>query len=208
MIDQINCQADLDAAAQALKTTAPAFAPILAQTGPLPLRRYEGGFAGILRILVGQQVSTASADAIWARLQEAGMQDPAAWDAATDADLVACGLSKPKMRYGRALVAARVDYAALNGQSDTQVFEHLTAITGIGPWTAQIYLMSALGRMDVFPAADLALQEAAKIMLDLPERPKAAHMTDIAADWAPYRSVAARALWAYYRLQKGRKGTL
>lgn len=208
MIEIIEAQSDLNAAADKLTAIAPEFAPVLDQTGQLPLRRRAGGFAGLVRILVGQQVSVAAADAIWARVESAGFDSASAWGDAADEDIAACGLSKPKVRYGRALVDANINFDTLNAMDDASVLKHLTAVKGIGPWSAQIYLMSALGRMDVMPAADLALQEAAKIMLGLDTRPKAAELEQIAARWSPYRSVAARALWTYYRLHKGRKGTL
>ena len=123
-----------------------------------------------------------------------------------DEDLRAAGLSGQKMRYARALAEAQIDYPALRALPSDQVIKTLTQVTGIGQWTAEIYAMFSLGRADVFAHGDLALQEAARILHDLPERPKEKQMRIIAADWTPWRSVAARILWAYYRVATSNKG--
>ena len=139
-------------------------------------------------------------------MAEAGLDDRAALLAADEAALRACGLSGPKIRYARALAAADLDYAALRGASTDAVVRTLTALPGIGRWTAEIYAMFALGHADAFAHADLALQESARTLLGLPARPREREMREIAAAWAPWRSVAARLLWAYYRVGKGREG--
>ncbi|SEK38808.1 DNA-3-methyladenine glycosylase II [Roseovarius azorensis] len=175
-------------------------------TGDLPLRRRADGFAELLGAIVSQQVSVASADAIWARLEAAGLTDPQAILAGTDEDLRAVGLSRQKARYARALAGAGIDYAALRRAPDDAVVATLTQVPGIGIWTAEIYAMFSLGRADVFAPGDLALQEAARLLYDLPERPKERAFRQMAEDWAPWRSVAARLLWAYYRLAKDREG--
>ncbi|MEO0356725.1 MAG: DNA-3-methyladenine glycosylase 2 family protein [Pseudomonadota bacterium] len=203
---EISTQHDLDTAAVDLARCDPRFGPILAQTGPLPLRRAAGGFAGVLKIMMGQQVSTASAAAIWYRVRTAGLDNAAAWNNIADAQVLELGLSRPKLRYARALCDAAIPFDDLPNLSDAQVAGHLTAVTGVGPWTADIYLLSCLGRPDVFPTADLALQESARVAFDLPTRPDAKHMAVLAAPWAPWRSVAARALWSYYRIAKGKEG--
>jgi DNA-3-methyladenine glycosylase II len=184
----------------------PRFAPVLVQTGPLPLRLRPDGFGALLDAIVSQQVSVASARAIWARVLEAGMTDPARVRAASDEDLRACGLSRPKVRYARALAVADLDYPALCGTSDADVIATLTAVTGIGKWTAEIYAMFSLGRADVFAHGDLALQESARVLFDLEQRPNEKEMREMAQQWTPWRSVAARALWAYYRVIKDREG--
>ena len=125
---------------------------------------------------------------------------------ATDDDLRAAGLSMQKMRYARALAAERIDFDALRVLPSSEVITRLTKVTGIGQWTAEIYAMFSLGRADVFAHGDLALQEAAKVLLDLPDRPKEKQMREIAQQWSPWRSVAARVLWAYYRVVKSREG--
>lgn len=189
-----------------LASAHPRFAVALEMTGPLPLRRQADGFTALLDAIVGQQVSVASADAIWARLEAAGMTDPAPWADVSDEDLRALGLSRQKARYGRALAAAGLDYEALRHAPDGEVVATLVALPGIGLWTAEIYAMFALGRADVFAPGDLALQEAAKLLFDLPERPTERQLRAMAQDWSPWRAVAARALWAYYRVARKKEG--
>lgn len=182
------------------------FAAALALTGPLPLRRQADGFAALLDAIVGQQVSVASARAIWGRMAAAGLTDRAAMAVASDDELRAVGLSRQKARYGRELARTAVDFEGMRGWPDEQVVAALVALPGIGRWTAEIYAMFALGRADVFAPGDLALQEAARLLFDLPERPNERVLRAMAADWSPWRAVAARALWAYYRVAKTREG--
>ncbi|MFD3189588.1 DNA-3-methyladenine glycosylase family protein [Sedimentitalea sp. HM32M-2] len=184
----------------------PLFSVALQSTGPLPLRLRPDGFDQLLSAIVSQQVSVASADAIWGRMQQAGLTDADAILRADDDALRAAGLSRQKMRYARALAEARIDYAALRRLPTPQVIATLTEVPGIGVWTAEIYAMFSLGRADVFAAGDLALQESARVLFDLPERPRERALRDMAADWSPWRSVAARLLWAYYRLVTERRG--
>ena len=184
----------------------PRFAYALTQTGPLPLRRQQDGFTALLSAIVGQQVSVASANAIWARLEAAGMTEPKAMADADDDRLRALGLSRQKVRYGRALAQADLDYEGLRSLPDAAVIATLTQVPGIGRWTAEIYAMFALGRADVFAPGDLALQEAAKLLFDLPTRPTDREIRALSLEWAPWRAVAARILWAYYRVAKLREG--
>lgn len=186
----------------------PAFARALPLVGDLPLRREEDGFAALLRAIVGQQVSVASARAIWGRLEGAGLTEAATMAAATDDDLRAAGLSRQKARYGRALAQAGIDFNALRGVSDADVVKTLVAVPGIGVWTAEIYAMFALGRADVFAPGDLALQEAARMLFGLEARPSDKALRQMAEAWSPWRSVAARILWAYYRVAKEREGVM
>lgn len=184
----------------------PRFAVALAQTGPLPLRLRPDGFAQLLSAIVSQQVSVASARAIWARLEAAGMTSVDAIRRTDEAGLRALGLSRQKAGYARALAAAEIDFAALRRLPTPEVVRTLVAVRGIGVWTAEIYAMFSLGRADVFAPGDLALQEAARILFDLPERPRERALRDMAEAWSPWRSVAARALWAYYHIAKDREG--
>jgi len=184
----------------------PRFALALRETGPLPLRRNAGGFATLLDAIVSQQVSVASADAIWKRLADAGLTEAGKVGAAEDAALKACGLSRQKMAYAKALAAADIDYAALRHLPSDHVIATLVAVKGIGVWTAEIYAMFALGRADVLAAGDLALQESTRILFDLPTRPTDRDLRRLAASWSPWRGVAARLLWAYYRVAKAREG--
>lgn len=182
----------------------PRLAPALAL--PLPLRRWPEGFSALLDAIIGQQVSTASAAAIRVRMESAGFLDENRVAEASKDDLRAAGLSRQKARYASALARARLDYAALRVAPDDAVVAQLVALPGIGRWTAEIYAMFSLGRADVFAPGDLALQEAARLLLGLDARPKERTLRSIAEDWSPWRAVAARALWAYYRQAKGREG--
>jgi DNA-3-methyladenine glycosylase II len=184
----------------------PRMATALDQTGPLPLRRRPDGFSQLLSAIVSQQVSVASANAIWGRMKDARLTGPRKILWASDDDLRAVGLSRQKIRYARALAEARIDYAALRDAPTDEVVAILTEVPGIGVWTAEIYAMFSLGRADVFAPGDLALQEAARILYDLPERPREKALREIAEAWTPWRAVAARLLWAYYRVAKDREG--
>lgn len=197
---------DVAEGAQWLCAREPRFADVLAQTGPWPLRLKPAGFAGLVDIIASQQVSVASANAIRARVTEAGLDRVHAVLAAGEEGLRAAGLSRAKARYIFGVAEAGLDYNALAVLPDDDVMAGLTALKGIGPWTAQVYVMFCLGRADVFPAGDLALQEAARALFDLPERPKPDQLTLLAEDWSPWRSVAARALFTYYRVIKQREG--
>ncbi|WP_449042741.1 DNA-3-methyladenine glycosylase family protein [Paracoccus sp. (in: a-proteobacteria)] len=202
----IEAEADLAEGAAHLARICPVWARVLPGLGPLDLRRRPDGFAAIVNAITSQQLSTSAARTIFARLTQAGLDRPETVLATDDDTLRLCGLSGPKRRYLRAVAEAGIDFDALRGQPDEQVIATLTALPGIGRWTAEMYLIFALGRADVFAPADLALQEAARLMYDLPERPRPKALAAQAEAWAPWRSVAARGLWAYYRDAKGREG--
>ncbi|MEM7177542.1 MAG: DNA-3-methyladenine glycosylase 2 family protein [Pseudomonadota bacterium] len=184
----------------------PRFAEALSATGPPPLRRRPGGFGALLNAICAQQLSTSAAEAVWLRLCDAGANCPRAIRSIDDETLRACGLSRPKVRYARALSDADLDYDALAVMPEPDAVAALTAVKGIGSWTAEIYLMFSIGRADVFACGDLALQEATRVLFDLDARPDEKAMRTIAADWSPWRGVAARLLWAYYRVITNRKG--
>ena len=184
---------------------------LIAIGGPPPLRRREPGFAGLAAIIVSQQLSTASANAIFGRL--ASRIDPleaSRLAEAGDDDLRACGLSTPKVRALRSAAVAvaegSLDLAGLAALDAAGAHNALVSIKGIGPWTADIFLLFCLGHPDAFPAGDLALQEAARLALGLKRRPDTARLERIAERWRPWRGVAARMLWAYYRSAKRRSG--
>ena len=184
---------------------------LVAVGGPPPLRRREPGFAGLAAIIVSQQVSVASASAILGRLEaRIAPLDADRVAAATEGELRACGLSAPKIRTLRAastaIASGGLDLAGLTGLDASEAHEKLVAVKGVGPWTADIFLLFCLGHPDAFPAGDLALQEATKLALDLEVRPDAGRLERIAERWRPWRAVAARMLWAYYRGVKRRSG--
>lgn len=191
-------------ARRALAARDPALARIEPLVPQVEWRVREGGFAGLAWMIVGQQVSTASARAIWMRL-EAGLDGRVTAAAVldrSDAALKALGLSSPKVRYLRALAEAdvegRIDFTALEAMDDKAALAALVALPGIGPWTAETYLMFCQGRMDLFPAADVALQEAMRWLDARGERPTPDHARVRAEIWRPWRSVAAHLLWAWY----------
>jgi DNA-3-methyladenine glycosylase II len=204
MQSHIHTDADLEVALAALRVADPRFIAILAAAGRPPLRRRPDGFAGLAAIIMAQQLSTASANAIWGRLAAAfDPFAPAAILRARPARLARLGLSAPKIRTLKAIAGAierrELVLAALADLPADTAHAALTAVHGIGPWTADIYLLSCLGHADAWPAGDLALQEAAKLAFALPVRPTAKEMQAMAEAWRPWRAVAARILWTYYR---------
>lgn len=184
----------------------PRFAMAAAEAGQIPLRRREGGFEALLSAIVSQQISVAAAAGIWARVKAAGADTPEGLLALDDEGLRACGLSRPKQRYARGLAEANLDFDALALMSDEEAAATMTALPGIGRWTAEMYLMFSLGRADVFAPGDLALAESARMLFDLDARPTPKVFDAMAAEWSPWRAVAARVLWAWYRVAKGREG--
>jgi len=174
-----------------------------------PLRRREPGFEGLARIIVGQQLSVASAAAIWTRFETTVQPMGAATLAGMHDDVLrGAGLSRPKIRTLRAMsdaVLGGLDLEHLEGMSDDEVHAALTGISGIGPWTADIFLMFCLGRADAFASGDLALQVAAQMAMGLDARPTAIELLEIAERWRPWRGVAALVLWHYYKAAKAAK---
>ncbi|SFS57307.1 DNA-3-methyladenine glycosylase II [Sulfitobacter marinus] len=202
----ITCDADVAEGAAWLANTQPRFADALQATGPLPLRLRADGFDALIGAIISQQVSVASANAMSAKMDAQGLTHEAAIISAGEEGLRAAGLSRQKIRYALALAQSGIDYDALRDVPNDEVIKTLTAIPGVGTWTAQIYAMFSLGRADVFAEGDLALQEAAKTLFDLPVRPKPKQLAQMAEAWSPWRSVAARALFSYYRVVKQREG--
>ncbi|MGA7457294.1 MAG: DNA-3-methyladenine glycosylase 2 family protein [Methyloceanibacter sp.] len=179
-------------------------------SGDPPLRRRPAGFEGLSRVIVGQQLSVASANAIWGRL-EARVEPFTAASLFTvpDAELRAVGLSTVKtatlMRLAEAIASGALDLDALSDAPEAAIHQRLTEIKGIGPWTADIYILFCLGRPDAWSPGDLALQHAVRDALDLDERPTPKSMVELAEAWRPWRAVAARLLWSYYAWRR-RKG--
>ncbi len=206
LVNKLNNNEILRQEIEALIDIAPCFAAIFTQTGMPALRLRASGFEALCMTIVSQQLSVSAADSIWQRLTSNHLISEPALLAADDEALRACGLSKQKIRYLKSLAEHHIDYDKLHQQSDAEVIETLTAVTGIGRWTAEIYLLFSLNRCDVFAHNDLALQVAAQAMLNLTERPKERAMRDLAASWSPHRSAAAYLLWKYYALLKGREG--
>jgi DNA-3-methyladenine glycosylase II len=199
----IESEVDIAAGVKALRRACPIMRRIHDIAGDPPLRRRPAGFEGLARIIVAQQLSTASAGAIWSRLERGVVPlTPAALLAHGDDALRGFGLSTPKIRTLRALAGAvaqeGLDIDRLTGLPEEEVHAALCAVKGIGPWTADIYVMFCIGRADAFAPGDLALQVAAGHAAGLEARPGAAELLALAERWRPWRGVAARLLWAYY----------
>ncbi len=211
MTQLITTEADLEDGMAALALLDPRWLPIIARTGVPPLRRRAGGFPGLAAIIVSQQLSVASARAVWTRFETVlSPLTPERILAADDEAMRLSGLSRPKQKAMRAVAAAvaegRLCFERLSEATAEEVHHHLTAVSGIGPWTADIYLLFCLGHRDGFAPGDLAIQEAARVAFDLPARPGAAALEALAEGWRPWRGVAARLLWAYYAVLKAREG--
>src|ERR1043165_395275 len=213
MTTHIHTEADLEWGIAALIALDPRFAPVFERTGLPPLRRREGGFEGLAQIIMGQQLSTASAAAIHGRL--IAIADPFDHRAVLRARkdrLLRIGLSNAKVKalkeIAKAIEAKHIDLNALADIPADDAHNALTGLHGVGPWTADLYLLACLGHADAWPAGDLALQEAARLAFGLRTRPTTKEMGPLADTWRPYRAVAARLLWSYYRVMKKREGVL
>ena len=207
---RIDTEADLAHGLAALAGLCPLMAGTLAELGAPPLRRRPPGFEGLVQIVVFQQISVDAGRAIWARFANAfGTPTPdIIRDAGEDA-LRAAGLSRPKVRamqaMAEAMLAGSLDLDRLDERPADEAHAHLVAVKGIGPWTADVYLLSCLGHPDAWPAGDIALQAAAGELLGLPTRPSAKEMGPLAERWRPWRAVAARLLWAHYSARRSGK---
>ncbi|NDV87393.1 DNA-3-methyladenine glycosylase 2 family protein [Aurantimonas aggregata] len=199
----ISTDADVAAGLAALRGADPRLDAVIERAGNVPLRRREGGLSGLVAIIVGQQVSRASADAILARLAvEIAVHSAPAILAASDEAFRRAGMSRPKQQtllaVARAIEDGSLDFARLEAAPAEAAIAELVAVRGIGPWTAECYLLFCSGHPDVFPAGDLALQVAIGQAYGLASRPSARDVAALAAAWSPHRSVAARLFWSYY----------
>ena len=207
----LRTQADLEEALAQLILHDPRLVPIAEKAGAFALRRREAGFPGLCAIVCGQQLSTASAAAIRDRLFAAfdPFHHETVRKARTD-KLKRLGLSAAKIKaireIGKAVARGRIDLTKVGEMDADDAHAALTALHGVGPWTADIYLLFCLGHADAFPAGDLAVQESARIAFSLRKRPDAEALTKLAEAWRPWRGVAAHLLWAYYHAVKRREG--
>lgn len=206
----LDTEADLDEGLAHLAAADPRLAPVIAASGRLPVRRTAAGFTGIARIVVSQQLSVPSAEAIWRKLNLAvPVLTQEAILAASDETLRGAGLSTAKMQTLRAVAEAAVaglDLAGLSARPAQEAHGALTVVKGIGPWTADIYLLFCVGHSDIFPAGDLALRKAMASAFGHATLPSVKDAAAIAEAWAPWRGVAAILFWAYYRTLAGREG--
>jgi DNA-3-methyladenine glycosylase II len=205
----LHTQADLEAALPLLIIKDPRLKAVAEKAGSFSLRRREAGYAGLCAIVCGQQLSTAAAATIRERLFAAF--DPFHHDrvrAARTDKLRRLGLSAAKVKsireIGKAVANGQIDLTAVGNMDADVAHATLTALHGVGPWTADIYLLFCLGHADAFPSGDLAVQEAARIAFNLRKRPDAKALTKLAEAWRPWRGVAAHLLWAYYHAVKKR----
>ncbi len=194
---------EIEAGLAALAKLDPRLEAVITRAGPVPLRRREPGFEGLARIIVAQQISVSAANAIWNRFATVlETVTPEHYLAASNDALKAAGLSAPKIRTLSAVAEAAaegtVDLVGLAALAPEEAHAVITRFPGIGPWTADIYLLFCAGHPDIWPAGDLALQHAVRIAFNLEARPSEKPCRAIAADWAPWRGVAARLFWAYY----------
>lgn len=205
----LHTDADLMTGLDRLIEADPRLKPVAEKAGAFSLRRREGGYPGLCAIVCGQQLSVASAAAIRDRLFKAF--DPFHHDTVRGAraeKLKRLGLSNAKIKsikeIGKAVANGKIDLTAVGNMDADVAHAALTELHGIGPWTADIYLLFCLGHADAFPAGDLAVQESARIAFNLRKRPDAKKLTKIAETWRPWRGVAAHLLWAYYHAVKKR----
>ena len=198
--------ADVEEGCHALAAMHPRWAHTFETCGVPDVREREDGFHALLQAIVSQQVSVAAARAIYARLESAGLANAPAILAATEDELRAPGLSRQKVRYARALAEAEIDWPALRDLPVDEVVRTLVAVPGIGIWTAEVYAMFSLRHADVFAPGDLALQEGARMLFEMDERPNERALREWAEQWSPWRAVAARMLWDYYAHRKSREG--
>lgn len=187
----------------------PRLGGIEAAAGPLPWRTRPRGFAGLLQAITAQMISNQAAAAIWGRVAALpGALTPAGLLALPEEALRRAGFSRAKVGHGRSLAAAYLDGRiaddAIDAMDDAAAVAALTAIPGLGPWTAEVYLLFALGRADVFPAGDVAIASAAQDVLGLAMRPGPVALRTLAGPWQPYRALAARLLWHHWRYRTGR----
>ena len=174
----------------------------------ITLRKRSSGFSSLLKTIVSQQLSTAAAGKIWQRIVDNGLNNQKGILQVKAETLLSLGLSRQKCSYAYALASANLNYHSFREMNSDQVINQLIEIKGIGKWTAQIYCMFSLERANVFPAGDLALQEAVRILFKLKERPSEKEVESRAEHWAPWKSLAALVLWDFYGRERKRKGVL
>ncbi|OAF07865.1 DNA-3-methyladenine glycosylase family protein [Bradyrhizobium neotropicale] len=213
MTIHLETQSDLEEAVRTLVKRDPRLKPVFEVAGMPALRRREPGFVGLAHIVCGQQLSTASASAIWGRLSAAF--DPFDHDAVRRARtdrLGRLGLSAAKIKtlkhLAREITAQRLNLEVLAEEDADAAHHTLISLPGIGPWTADVYLLFCLGHGDAWPAGDLAVQEGIRIGLGLKARPTEKQMAPLAEPWRPMRGAAAHLWWSYYRAVKKREGVL
>ena len=208
-MDIINTPEDILEGLKRLQELDPKLIPIITEVKNVPLRRDQGGFQGLARIIIGQHVSTASASAIHARFVEhINPVTPENFLKTPGETLITIGLTRAKQStietVAKAISENNLDLDTINNLSANEAVAKLTSLKGIGPWTAEVYLLFCAGHPDIFAAGDLAIREAVRHAFEMAERPPEKDLRMIATKWAPYRGIASRLFWAYYAKLKGR----
>ena len=211
LTDRLESPELLAAHLAALIALDPRLAAVADRAGAFEVRHSPGGFSGLARIVTGQQVSTQSADAIWGRFaQLEGALEPAGYLLLSEETVRKSGQSGAKYRTIRAIAEAvstgEFDFAPLTELPAEAAIAALTRLKGIGPWTAEIYLMFSAHHPDIFPAGDVALQRAVQWAFDLPDKPPVKDLISLAKAWSPHRSTAALLFWRYYRAVRNKEG--
>ena len=196
---------DLREGVSVLSKNEPKFSYALSACGPPTLRKDVNGFEALFKIIVGQQLSTSAAQAIWTKLKVCDLITNESVLAATESTLRNAGLSKTKVSYVKGLALTDLDYGSFERKSNAEIIQELTAVRGIGLWTAQIYLMFSLRRSDIFASGDLALKEGTRLLFGMKQRPSSEELDDLAQLWRPFRTIAAMIIWRYYSYKKKRK---
>jgi len=204
----IDTNQDIQQGLISLQKLDPELHTVIKFAGEVPLRREEGGFSGLARIIIGQHVSTASASAIHGRFMKyINPITPETYLNTPQQILIDIGLTRAKQitltTLAEAILDKSLDLDALQTLDATTAIAKLTTIKGIGPWTAEIYLLFCIGHPDVFAAGDLAIREAYRHAFNLPERPSEKALRNIASKWSPQKAIATRLFWAYYAKTKG-----
>jgi DNA-3-methyladenine glycosylase II len=209
-VDIINTNQDILEGLNHLKQLDPTLIPIIKRVPSVPLRRDQGGFEGLVRIIIGQHVSTASASAIHARFtDQINPVTPTNYLETHQDVLIKVGLTRAKQNtignIAQAINTKTLDLDAISSLDEKNAIAQLTALKGIGPWTAEVYLLFCAGHPDIFAAGDLAIREAVRQAYNMSERPNEKDLRAFAAKWAPYRGIASRLFWAYYAMLKGKE---
>ena len=207
-VDSIKTEKDIVEGLKKLGQLDETLLPVINQTPFVPLRREQSGFPGLVRIIIGQHVSTASASAIHGRFVEAiHPVTPKRYLETPEETLIQIGLTRAKQAtintLAEAILNATLDLEQINLLNESDAIKKLTALKGIGPWTAEVYLLFCAGHPDIFAAGDLALREAVRHAYNMKERPSEKELREIATKWSPFRGIATRLFWSYYEHVKG-----
>ena len=207
-MDSIKTEKDIIEGLERLGQLDATLLPIIKQTPSVPLRREQSGFPGLVRIIIGQHVSTASASAIHGRFAEAIHPiTPKRYLEISEEILIQIGLTRAKQatitNLANAILDETLNLDEVNQLDESSAVKKLTALKGIGPWTAEVYLLFCAGHPDIFAAGDLALREAVRHAYEMEERPSEKELREIATKWSPYRGIATRLFWSYYEYVKG-----